>query len=1278
MTQLSLKRAQPALIAIVGFALLRAVWPAPPGVIIQGVILGSLTALLAFGVSLIYRSNRIINFAQADLGVVPAALAVALMSRRQLDLKTYQYVDKSWPYWIVVPIALALAVGLGFFIERFLIRRFGSAPRLILMVVTIGLAQVLAGLATAIPAWVNPGQALAVVSGNSFIRPPFHLTFRIGSVIFNANHVLAAGFVVVASVSLFAFLRFTPIGVAIRACAERADRASLLGINVGLTQSVVWAIAALLSTLTVLLRAGIVGLPLGSAFGPSILVRALAAAVLARMESYAVMFFASAGLGVVEASILWNHRGGSLVDPVLFGVLLVTLLLQRRRKESRVEDSDTSSWRDVASVRPIPRELVGLPEVRFVLAGLGIALAALVVGLPFVLSPARTNLVAATFIYAIVAISLVVLTGWAGEISLGQVAFFAIGAATAGTLNYHYRLDLTVTTLIAGVVGAIASVIVGLPALRIRGLFLAVTSLGFAITTSSFLLDRDYFRFLPDPGSQFVERFPLLGTLDISSERTFYFVCLGALVMALWTARGLRRTRTARILVATHENPRAAQAFGIHLERTKLLAFAISGFYAAFAGGLLVIHQRALGEQLFQPVESLKALTMVVIGGLGSLPGAVLGALFIKSTEWFNTIVPQEFRLLFTTASTGVGLIVVLNNFPEGLGGLLYGLRDRWLRGIADRRKILVPSLHADKRAVDDKAAPSHHRVYERPGPRWLRPSRQAPPPSGYYSYPDLGSASDAALLSVRGLNVSYGQVQVLFDVNIEIARGHVVALLGTNGAGKSTVLKAVSVLVTPDAGAITFDGQDISGMAPHRVAELGVMQMPGGKSVFPSLTVAENLQLAGWLHRKDAARIDAATREVLELFPILAERIDAAAGTLSGGQQQMLGLGMALLVEPKLLMIDELSLGLAPVIVEQLLHVLRELCRRGTTVVLVEQSVNVALTVADTAYFLEKGEVRFFGPTADLLERPDILRSVFLEGTASRHAPSARTQARDTGRSVSTDGPAGVLLEVTGLSKRFSGVAALTDVSLQLHEREILGIIGPNGAGKTTLFDVISGFITPDTGGIAFAGADVTGMSPVDRARIGLARSFQDARLFGGLTVHQAIMLALDSELAVRDPVAGMLTLPAVDVAERGLAGRADELIEFTGLGAFRDKFVAELSTGSRRIVDLACQMGLRPKVILFDEPSSGIAQREAEALGPLLQRIRADLDAALLVIEHDMPLLTSISDRLVALDLGRVIATGAIDDVMHHPQVVASYLGTSREVVERSGTTKALVAAP
>jgi ABC-type branched-subunit amino acid transport system ATPase component/predicted MFS family arabinose efflux permease len=527
----------------------------------------------------------------------------------------------------------------------------------------------------------------------------------------------------------------------------------------------------------------------------------------------------------------------------------------------------------------------------------------------------------------------------------------------------------------------------------------------------------------------------------------------------------------------------------------------------------------------------------------------------------------------------------------------------------------------------------------------------------------------EAKLLLVKNLDVSYDTVQVLFDVSFEVDEGEIIALLGTNGAGKSTLLKAISGVVEAGAGAIVFDGIDMTYATPHEIAARGVVQVPGGKGVFPSLTVAENLKIAGWLYQKDKAYLEGATAQVLDFFPVLRDRWDQPAGNLSGGEQQMLTLGQAFLAKPRLLMIDELSLGLAPVIVEQLLGIVRAIRERGTTIILVEQSVNVALTIADTAYFMEKGEIRFNGPTAELLERPDVLRSVFLEGAgAAVGTPSVRAK-RATPRRRMPGGDA--ILEVRGIGKRYGGIAAVSDVSFTLGRGEILGIIGPNGAGKTTLFDLLSGFVPPDSGAVILDGLDVTALPADARARLGMGRSFQDARLFPSLSVRDTIALALERHIDVRDPVAAALGLPAVTDSERQIDLRVEELIEMMGVGAFADKLVGELSTGSRRIVDLACILAHEPDVLLFDEPSSGIAQRETEALGPLLLRIRETSGASLIVIEHDMPLITSISDRMLALDLGRTVVEGDPDEVVQHPQVVASYLGTTDEVINRSGTT-------
>ena len=525
------------------------------------------------------------------------------------------------------------------------------------------------------------------------------------------------------------------------------------------------------------------------------------------------------------------------------------------------------------------------------------------------------------------------------------------------------------------------------------------------------------------------------------------------------------------------------------------------------------------------------------------------------------------------------------------------------------------------------------------------------------------------ALLSCQGVEVAYGQVQILFGVDMEVQENEIIALLGTNGAGKSTLLKAVSGLVSPIGGRIIFDGQDITHIGAVKAARLGIVQVPGGKAVFPTLTVADHFKAGTWMFAKeDPAEVEGRIQEVLGMFPRLRERWDQMAGNMSGGEQQQLALSMAFVARPKLLIIDELSLGLAPTVVEQLLNIVRAIHAQGCTIILVEQSVNVALTIADRAYFMEKGEVRFSGPTAELLERGDILRSVFLEGASKTERPGASKVPAQANR----ERPSKVnkpILEIDQLSKRFGGISAVSDATFTLHEGEILGLIGPNGAGKTTIFDLISGHLVADRGRITLRDTDITRMGADKRAAMGLGRSFQDARIFPSLTVAENIAIGLERHIEVRDHLSSLLDLPAAQESEEDVAYTVEDLIELMSLGAFRDKFVAELSTGSRRIVDLAMAIAHDPVVLLLDEPSSGVAQKETEALGPLLKRIQRETGCALLLIEHDMPLITSVSDEIVALELGSVVTRGTPEEVTSDPRVISSYLGGDVAVINRSG---------
>ncbi len=1226
------------------------------GIILNGMVIGTLYALIAFGIILVYRANRVINFAQAGLGSAPALLALILVLQNRV------------PYWVGAIIMLVGAASTGALVELLIMKRFRDKPRLIATVATIGVAQLMILGEIYVPLWTT-GSSFAPVS---FPTPFQHISFRVTGFVFSGDYIAIVVIALAVIAGLGAFFRFTRVGIAMRASAENADRASLLGIPVSTISTLVWVLAALCSGIAVFLRVPVLGLPIGTSVSPTLLLYALATAIVARMESLPVALLAGMAIGVVDQSAYVFSSKPDLSIALMLPVILGGLLF-RRNNLSRALDTGISSFRTLQQFRPIPLEVRHLPEVRAARAGVPVLAVAFLLLFPFLIGTSRAGLMTLVVIYAIIGVSLVVLSGWTGQISLGHFAFAGIGAAVAGGLAANHHVDFFVALLAAGLVGALVAFLIGIPALRIQGLFLAAVTLAFAATVQNVLLKPEYFGWLlPDAQSQ-VARPLLWGRIDTNNDLTFYYVCLVFLGLAYLVARNLRTSRSGRIFSATRDNVRAAQSYGVSSSGSRLAAFAISGFIAAVAGGLFAYQLGSVEYRAFPLELSIDVFIFAVIGGLTSLSGAIAGAIVYMSLRFFLPLVeplmPSPYRdVMHFIDVVGIptGVLFILTFMPGGIAEALFALRDKLLRRVAVRRSIEVPSLVADRRVGElDSTLDEVHATEHVREPMAIDPD---------------------AILVCRGVDVAYDSVQVLFGVDLQVKRGEIVALLGTNGAGKSTLLKAVSGLVSPSAGTITFAGHEIAGCTPARAAHLGIVQVPGGRGIFPTLTVAEHFTLAAWL-ASDRDQLRSATEDVLDRFPRLRERFTQMAGDLSGGEQQQLALGMAFVVRPELLIIDELSLGLAPVVVEQLLGVVREINSRGTTVLLVEQSVNVALTVAGRAYFMEKGEVRYEGAAADLLARGDIVRSVFLEGAGRKRSPIRATKGRrgTAGSSVgsvrkrteSTEAAVEEpVLVAEELTKYFGGIRAVGDVSLHLAPREILGLIGPNGAGKTSIFDLISGFTTPERGRVLLQGIDVTRWSPDRRSRAGLGRSFQDARIFASMTVAENIATALERHLEVRDHLASSLGLPAVRDQEDDVAWTVADLIELMNLQAFRDKFVRELSTGSRRVVDLAMAIVHDPSVLILDEPSSGIAQKEAEALAPLLERIREETGCAMLIIEHDMPLVTGLADRLIALDLGQVIAQGPPADVIRDPVVVTAYLGTDDKSIKRSGGATAAVA--
>jgi branched-chain amino acid transport system permease protein len=669
-----------AMVLVFWFAVDRVFGP-PRGLLLFGISTGALYGLIAVGIILIYRTNKIINFAAAAIGAVPAIFAVLLQ------------VLKGTPYWLTFVITVVGGLGLGGLSDVLVIRRFRNAPRLILTVATIGIAQLLAFVAIHIPIWLGSEDIPSKVE-----TPWDHFRWNTssGNLLANGNYVFTVVAVLVLAGGLAAFLKLTKMGIALRASAENADRASLLGIPVKTVQTVSWMLAGLFGAMTIFLRSPLVGVPVDGTLGYQVLLFAFAAAVMARMESIWLAVLAGFAVGILEQSSVYSTGSNDLSAAIMLAFILGTLLLQRG-KLSRAQDTGISSWQALKEYRPIPTELRKVPMVVGARWAVGLAAVGLVFLAPNLVSEGEIAKMSLVPIFAIVAVSLVILTGWAGQISLGQFALVGAGAVTAGKLATDFHQDFFVTLVAGCLVGALVAVIVGLPAVRIQGLFLAVTTLSLAGATQYYFLKRNYSfgnAILPSKAHDRVLRPVLWERLNLGPERNYYFFCVAMLALVLLAAKSFRKHRSGRVVIATRDNQRAAPAFSINLVRTRLAAFAVAGAIAGMAGVLQVYQSQSVDASTYGLVPSVNVFVASVIGGLTSLAGGVAGAVIVQSVYLFGD--PRWNGISFLV--TGPGLLLILMFMPGGFAQLGFGLRDRFLRFVAKREGIHVPSLVADRR----------------------------------------------------------------------------------------------------------------------------------------------------------------------------------------------------------------------------------------------------------------------------------------------------------------------------------------------------------------------------------------------------------------------------------------------------------------------------------------------------------------------------------------------------------------------------------------------------
>ncbi|MER5319909.1 ABC transporter permease subunit [Streptosporangium roseum] len=880
------------------------------GYIVSGLVTGAVFAVMASGLTLSYSATGVFNFAHGAVGFLAALLFFELNAGLGL------------PAWAAGLVAVGLfSPLLGYVLHRAMFRGLAQAGETAQIVGTIGLTIALPALGlwivdlTAEPFGLPRADATSLPHG---LGPYPAVTFTFGGVHLDSDQLITFAFAVLAAAGLWAFMRHTPYGLRMRASVDRRRLATLRGIDADASSAMAWTLGSALAGLAGVLAVSTLGLD-STAFTVMLFVSATAA-VFGRLRSIPWTFAAGLGLGVVQnlvagyADFAEDVTGLRTAVPVI--LLFVGLILLNRSRE-RVAGS-------AAEDAPPPDHLADLPMWRRRLPwALGLA-ALLAWTLTRSADDFYVSVVAQGLVLALIFCSFVVVTGIGGMVNLAQASFASMAALTCGWA-FSSGLPLPVAILL-GVLGATAvGVLVALPALRLGGRILTLATLALALLADQVLFQIDAF-------SNGTIGWPLpaigLGFTDTTDPRVRVVLLLALIGLVGLLVRNLERSASGRAILAVRSAPAAATTSGISAPRTKIMLFALASGIAGLGGVLFATFKGSVTATDLPAFAGFVWLAVVVLQGVRRIGGAVLGGLIAA-------IFPELLSGWHISAHVGAILFglggMILARHPDGV--LAQMAESRYRRRVGRQRREGAAAIQREASAV---AAPVTAAAAD---PR-----------------PEEGRPVPDALFRLENVVAGYGDVTVLRGVDLAVRPGEVVALLGANGAGKSTTCAVAAGDLPVTAGRVILDGVDVTSWPAHRRAGAGVLLAPEGRGVFPGLTVDENLRT--WL---------ADPGPVYERMPQLARRRGIAAGALSGGEQQLLTLAPALVRPPRVLIADEPSLGLAPLVAEQVFEVFAELRARGVALLLVEEKATSALRLADTVVFMRLGRATWTGPRAEV-----------------------------------------------------------------------------------------------------------------------------------------------------------------------------------------------------------------------------------------------------------------------------------------------------------------------
>ncbi|MER7279562.1 ATP-binding cassette domain-containing protein [Dactylosporangium sp. NPDC000244] len=1127
---------------------------------VLGLGAGAIYGLSALGIVLIYRGSGILNFSQGAVGMLGAYV---FYLQREDGMST--------------PVAALLAIGVGLaigaLVHHLVMRPLRDAPPVSRLIATLGVFALLFGLGQYL---FGVGQARIVQSilpgGSTTVLPGI----RIGT-----DRLAILGVGIVLAVVLTVVYRSTRFGLATSAVAENGRASSALGISPDTIATVNWMVGCALSVVSAVLIVSIGTLQVENL--AMLIVPALAAALLGGFKSFPLTMAGGLLIGMLESEVAWigtrQHADG-WGQTVPFIVIILVLVVSGRSLPLRGEAIQRPPQLGSGTVRPS------------VLIGAGLVALGL---LYFVFPPALLGATEITLALGLVVLSIVVVTGYTGQLSLAQMALAGMGAWIAARLVADHGVPFWAALLI-GVAGAIpVGIIVGLPALRTRGMNLAVVTLCLAV-----VLEHQIF--------SSTERTGGFTGINVGSPKIFgidmdtYFwpsryaiFCLVLFVLAALMVANLRRGRAGRRLVAVRSNERAAASIGISVARAKIFAFGISAGLAAAGGVLLSFRQpNVTFVPTYTAFQSIFAVVFSIIGGIGYLVGAVIGAMYAPAgllSGVISQLFPGTAFAQFISRNEvgqmilGLTLLLVLPQLPNGLATqrLPGWLVPKWVRARGGRR--------VRRRDIAELDGATTFSVTERP-------------------------------VDVSGLTVRFGGVTALDGVALKLVPGQVHGLIGPNGAGKTTLIDALTGFVESPGASMTLDGQDISRWPAQRRAAAGISRSFQSLELFETMTVRENLLAASdrrdWLAfltnlvAPGRERYSPAALAAIREFH-LEDDLERKPDELPYGRRRLLAIARSVATGASVLLLDEPAAGLDDTETAELGHLIRRLATElRMAVLLVEHNVSVVLDVSDQVSVLNFGKVIATGTPAEIRSDPAVITAYLGDATKTGPVEVVERERPAENRAAADGEP---LIEARGLSAGYGDLAALRDLDLVVRPGEVVALLGPNGAGKTTTLLTLAGELKPLAGSVLWRGKPASARLH-RRAREGMAFVPEERSVFMQLSAAENLRL--------------------------GRGARSVALETFPELAPLLDRRAGLLSGGEQQILTLARALAGRPALLLADELSLGLAPLVVDRL---LRSIRqaADDGLGVLLVEQQAARALEVADRAYVLRRGRVVAEGS-----------------------------------